>query len=213
MGLIIPTIFMSLPSPKVLPQQIKIYAILFWQAFPLWLSIIQTVVSKTIFGSSRNAPKTRQRQIKLHGRVYLFAFYIAMAVHIASVAMSVSTNWMVWKSGNTGTNKLQLTYFFVPPNPLSGKQASTVAEGAFWFIQFDYLISSVAYLIWSVALRYGSSQVQQNFGVRQIFDLVVSTLITGPLATALTVVWERDDNIFYDAKSKGIKKAEAKKRS
>lgn len=209
LGYIAPTIVMALPSPAILPRQTKIYAILFWQAFPLWVELIQISLARIAFASSVSVK--RSRQIKLYGRAYLFAFYVAMAVHIACIAMSVSSTWIAWRSGSEVSSKLQLNHFFIPPNPFSEKQVSTVAEGAFWFIQFDYLISSAAYLVWSVALRYGSTQDRHTFGMRQLLELGGSILIAGPMATALTLIWERDDNIMYAKDQKGSSQAQDRK--
>lgn len=210
LGYIVPTIAMALPSPAILPRQTKIYAILFWQAFPLWVELIQISLARIAFASSATSTK-RSRQIKLYGRAYLFAFYVAMAVHIACVAMAVSSTWIAWRSGSEVSSKLQLNHFFIPPNPLSDKQALTVAEGAFWFIQFDYLISSVAYLVWSVALRYGSTQDRHTFSMRQLLELGGSILIAGPMATALTLIWERDDNVMYAKDQKESSQAQDRK--
>jgi hypothetical protein len=93
---------------------------------------------------------------------------------------------------------------FVPPNPFGDARAGGVAEGALWFLQFDYLITSVAYVIWGVAVRYASPVIQvgggenegEGFGFGALVTVLGKCVALGPMAAVVTLLWDRDEVVF-----------------
>ena len=189
-GFILPSVIMGLPSPEILTAEQKILAISIWQPFPLWVAMIHFVLRRCM-SSSNN-----QRAIR---GVYLFALAVAVPFHIAIVGMSVFASVSPGLFNPAFVSELQMGYFLIPPNPLSKTGISDFAEGAFYFIQFDYAISAVAYLVWAAAIT-DKDDVAGNRTMVGIVKGLIRVLLLGPMAAALLLVWERDEAVLGNAK-------------
>ncbi len=90
-----------------------------------------------------------------------------------------------------------------------------MAEGALWFIQYDYIVTSWAFLLWSVSLKLacvgnGSDptvlQIALQFGAA-----LARAALLGPMGCAASLIWERDEALMRLAdRSQDV--VEAKKR-
>lgn len=216
LGFITPTVIMSLPSPAYLTQKQKMYAILTWQAFPLWTQLIQWFLQSTIFRST-STETSAKHQLKLLRRVYKFALYFSVQVHIATRFFSVAT--LLFPGLFTGYARATLApqHVFLPPNPFSApKEASGVADAALWVLQWDFLISGVAYWVWGLSVKYSDAKTSKRCGLGDVFsDLFIRPNLMGHMACALVLVWERDEVAFKKAndatKENGVAKGADKK--
>jgi hypothetical protein len=86
----------------------------------------------------------------------------------------------------------------LPPWPIQKKtKAYSMAEGTLWFIQYDYLLTSCAMLVWSVSLKLASTASADHQSVSQATLRYVSAIFRaaalGPMGSAASLVWERDE--------------------
>jgi hypothetical protein len=215
-GFILPTILMSLPAPNVLSISSKITAILVWQAFPVWVTVYTYIWKATLWPKIeyQSEADALANQLPLLRYVYKFALAVSVPAHLATVTLSLSAGLicpgMFTPFAQSELNPISV---FIPPNPFSDTKAATVAQGAQWFLQYDYAITSVAFIIWALASRYAKPVVIANksnsnsIGVGTVLELVGKVALLGPYATALTLIWDRDEAVFAGASAISEKKA------
>lgn len=214
-GFILPTILMSLPAPSILSISSKVTAILVWQPFPLWVTVY-TFIWKAVFWPTieyKSEADALANQLPLLRHVYKFALAVSVPAHLATVTLSLCAGVfcpaIFIPFAQSELNPLSV---FVPPNPFSDTKAATVAEGAKWFLQYDYSIFSIAFLIWALASRYAKPVASANtsdsnsIGLGTVLELVGRVALLGPFATALTLIWDRDEVIFAGANAISGKK-------
>lgn len=196
-GFIVPTIIMSLSASGILTTDQIIKAILLWQVFPLWTAIAQVILTRTIFSSSVATPSATPQLKETRNRLatlYRFAIYVSSGAHIATMALSLSSVLYPGIFAPTLVTSFHPLHLFVPPNPFSDVKAASIAQGAFWFLQFDYSITSAAYLVWAVCLKY--SVFRDLSPITLLWDVVGRSLLLGPMAAAANMVWERDEALL-----------------
>lgn len=215
-GFILPTILMSLPAPAVLSMSSKFTAILVWQAFPLWVTVYTYIWKAALWPKIeyKSEADALANQLPLLRHVYKFALAVSVPAHLATVTLSLSAG--VFFPGMFTTfaqSELNPISVFVPPNPFSDTKAANIAQGAKWFLQYDYSITSVAYIIWALASRYAKPVVNANkndsnsIGLGTVLEIVGKVVLLGPYATALTLIWDRDEAVFAGASAISEKKA------
>lgn len=197
LGFMVPSIAMSLPSPALIPQQTRIYAICIWQAFPLWVQLFQILLQNTIFPATSTTTSTKDQhtqQLRLLRRCYIFALSVASTVQIATLTLSFSVLLFPGLFTPIIAQQLHPRNLFIPPNPFRNSKISGIPHGAFWFIQFDCWTTSIAYFIWGLALRYAGKESWGYGG--SLMDVVVRPLGLGFMGAGLSFVWERDEMVF-----------------
>lgn len=207
-GFIIPTILMSLPAPSILSVSSKITAILVWQAFPLWATVYTYIWSaglwpKIDYPSEADA---LANQLSILRHVYKFALALSVPAHLATVTLSLSAG--VFCPGIFTTfaqSELNPISAFIPPNPFSDTKAASIAQGSQWFLQYDYEITSVAFILWALASRYAKPVANANknesgsIGIGAALEVIGKVALLGPYATALNLIWDRDEAVFAGA--------------
>lgn len=209
-GYIVPTVIMCLPYPEVLSFDGKVIAVLSWQFFPLLTAASVRVWSFFVIASPIQSPRTPEStdvttrnnissQLPLFRKLYAFALVIATTTHIATLTISIASHItpMIFAAGTV--DQFSLSTVFVPS--LSTAKVSSVAVGALNLIKWDYIVGSTAHILWAliatapVRKRCGKSWSAFSLGSVWV-DVVVRSLVFGPLATMLTLIWERDEAVF-----------------
>lgn len=206
-GFVFPSVLMALPTPSVLSLSSKITAILVWQAFPLWTTVYNYVWSFALWPKIEYTKEADRlaNQLSILRNVYKFGLALSVPAHIATWTLSLSA--VVFPSLLTAAAQSELhpASVFLPPNPFGDAKAVDIAQGSKWFLQYDYAITSTAYVLWALASRYSKSVKQATKDQSSSFDAVAlvgvlgKIALLGPLATALTLIWERDEIIFAQA--------------
>lgn len=212
-GYILPTILMALPAPEIISQNSKVTAIVVWQFFPVWTSIC-TFMGKVAFASTKpyaSQSDALRRQIACLRTVYKLALAISVPAHIATWTLSFSTVLFPGLFEAHTVEAFHPSNVIIPPNPFGAIKAESVAQGAHWFLQYDYLITSLVYLIWAMVSRYGQNvkcvrSETRRFGIGSILDVTARCVVLGPMAAALTLLWDRDEIGFASVDTKAIKK-------
>lgn len=208
-GFIVPTILMALPQPSVLSVSSKISALLVWQFFPLWSTILTAAWSTLVWpwlgrrhrdSHTAASDSSGAQQLRLLRTVYRFALAVSVPCHIAAWTLSLGSVVVPGLFAPHARETLRPTRVFVPPNPFDKTlRAASIAQGMHWFIQFDYLITSLAYLVSAAVTRYAPAANAGDFGLKGVLDILVRTIVLGPFATALSLLWDRDEAVFQAA--------------
>lgn len=204
-GYILPTIFMSFPHPSLLSTDTKVLSVVFWQGVPLWASVCAYVAS-TALGQSATSQSPSNLPSALRA-VYASSIVIATATHVATFAMSahLSDTW----SG--------IFAFVIPPNPFNtGVRISSFLEGATWFLQWDYTMMSLAYMVWAIGIRYGVEVPRSSHQFETLGEITLRSmaklLVMGPIGAALSLVWERDQVVWQLDSGSGGKAEKSRSR-
>ncbi|KAI5198087.1 hypothetical protein E4T38_07688 [Aureobasidium subglaciale] len=199
-AIIIPTILMSLHAPTAISLEHKIDLIRLWQFFPLLFRLCQRVWSSFVLvriTSYRDeiAEKNPETQRRAFGRVYIVGLCCAAVPHISTVVASLTA--LLCPTFFATPTAFHPVNLFVPVSPFSGHQASTVGQGAHWFLQWDMTLMFSTYLIWAyfanIEVIYPASGVISSSLVLRI---IAWSLLFGPMGAALLATWERDDFVL-----------------
>ena len=97
--------------------------------------------------------------------------------------------------------QLQPAQVFLPVNPFNTHtHAKTLADGALWFLQWDFYTGVAATLVWAMTLLRGSTG--GKLSASTILKTALLTLCLGPAGAAVAAVWERDERVFSQADGK-----------
>lgn len=209
-GIIIPTVLMSLHAPSTVSVEQKVDLIRLWQFFPLLFRLGQRVWTSFVFvrlDSYRDelAEKSPRLQRRAFRRVYIFGLCCAAITHVGTLVVStMSLLFPMFFASNIAAD-FHPSHLFVPVLPFSGKQASTVGEGAHWFLQWDMTLMFLTYLVW--AYFAAVKVINPNSGVLSatlLLRLAGWALLFGPMGAAMLAIWERDD-IVFDVQEQKVK--------
>ncbi len=214
LGLIVPSILMCLPAPNVVtfPQQQML--ILIWQAFPLWVSLWQFILSimSSAIGfetsSHRSAADRKAGVLRTLRPTYLFAFTFSSASHVATLTLSITSLLCpaVFASGYPSLfHPIQI---FVPLSPFSTAKVSSIGEGSLSFLQYDLIIGSAASILWALVLNRNAHK--ETIGLEGWASLLAKTLgltvFAGPGSAMVWLMWARDEHVLGDVEEKMSKK-------
>jgi hypothetical protein len=199
LGFLAPSALVSLPAPSVVTIEFKQQVLAFWQAWPVWVSFAAMLLAighSKFVGKSVPASKGAERHtLSRFRRVYAFAFTCSAIPHMMAWTLSLtSTIFPVMFSPQFAT-ALHPTRVFVNVLPWSGARASSVGEGALWFLQWDWVNGTAALLLWSIALYidgHRAKKIPVSYPGLAFKVLLLSTA-AGPSSAAVELIWERDE--------------------
>lgn len=204
LGFLGPTVFMSLPSPDVISLDTKVKALALWQPFPVYLYIVLQVWK--VFSEGPRPTTSSLEQLKKLRNVYKFGLMLAVPVH--AIVWGFSLGALV--SPQIFTPAIAKAFHpmnaLIPQNPLTyaTTPVSSMAQGALNFLQWDYLSASTAYVVFSLSARFNRKVEPSGFTVSAFAGLGARVAVLGPMGTALSYLWERDEIVL--GKEEGQKK-------
>lgn len=205
-GALIPTVLASLPTPSFMSVETKINAILFWQLFPVWTNLLQMVFGYLALGSQR---LSQAEQLRLF---YSPIIALGAVTHISALTLATSAYLIPRMYSPDIGPQLSQALFAFPPHPFSDARITSAGEGALWFIQYDCMICSWAFLIWSVKLRAAVwERADVGEWASRIGSIVLRSVLLGPVTASAKLVWERDLAVL-EAEN-GVGSIERKKRA
>ena len=199
LGMILPTMSMSLPTPAWLSHHNKANVVLLWQFFPVWTSLFCLMFAQ-IFRSFQ----LPLRPAQILRATYISVITLSALTHASAVTLAITPMLAPSLFNPAHAKRLTGAYFEFPPWPIqSTAKASGIAEGALWFIQYDYIITSWAFLFWSVSLKLASlgkgSDPSLLQTVLHFSTALVRTAMLGPMGCAASLIWERDEAVLGSA--------------
>ncbi|CAG8234361.1 unnamed protein product [Penicillium salamii] len=208
-GYVIPSVLMVLPAPMVISTDQKQIFIAIWQAWAISVGIITTLAFYLL------SPWIKDDLPSDHRGVYAFAFVTATVPHLISWTISLASVVAPALFHDQYVQALCPSKVFELPSPWDSVNfpVRDVSVGAHLFLRWDCLIGSTSILVWAVTLyvkacRVGGEPV--NWGVLGV-KIALLTILTGPIGSAVALMWERDNLICYGTRGvmgqeKGAKK-------
>lgn len=186
---------MALPYPAMLSLKQKIWAIILWQPTPHYAIYISKILSSVSPHKSKTSSISRQL---MHLRAaYKFALLFAVPVHFYVWTLSLTS--LLWPSlfSSQAQESLHPLNALIPRSPVKAwnMKASNIAQGSLWLLQWDYWIGSLSYLIFAMVAK---SYATKKMGAKELIIATVRMIVLGPLAAALTLLWDRDELVFSE---------------
>ncbi|RAL03226.1 uncharacterized protein BO80DRAFT_423174 [Aspergillus ibericus CBS 121593] len=193
---VLPSTLMILPISETITTDLKQIFIALWQPFPAYISILLTVIN-AVLSPFISVDKTGRKDHHALRFVYAFAFAHTAITHLVTWTISLITVLAPAILDERFRGELHPSIVFGIPTPWTSPvvQVQSVAEGVHAFLRWDYLIGSVGMVVWAGALYAGAQRVV--YGTvgwwRLIVQVVLLTLVAGPVGAAVGLVWERDE--------------------
>ncbi|KAI1413028.1 hypothetical protein F5Y13DRAFT_40643 [Hypoxylon sp. FL1857] len=211
LGLVVPTVVMSMPSLLHQTAATHYSWVAFWQAFPLWTVLIQDILHNAcyyLFGSltpqdAKGKPTTPGNgfMVAVAG-VYQFGLTISVVSHIPILLISILPDSLRSALASTFPQYApfisQITFArtFVP-YPLSAPP--TIDPAAYGpgdlapltvnFLQYDLYTGNLALLLWASYLH--STTAGRSVG-ETLRKTLFWTLLGGPSGAVIALLWDRD---------------------
>lgn len=199
-GFGVPSVMMALPAPNVLSFDSKMTWTAVQQGWPIWIYLAQKSLEALVawhepMVSMRTEKQKRDETLKYMRRAYLFALMTSAGAHL----LFVGSGLVAWLLPNVLSAKLEVQLhpenFFVPVNPFSDEKATTLPNGALWFLQWDLILGVVATMIWGLAVRLSATGQRGSLGswARALIKYGVIAAAVGPSGAAVVAIWGRDE--------------------
>jgi hypothetical protein len=205
LGLIPPSVFMCLPSPDIISPETKIKAIALWQPVPVYVTSL--LYLWTVFSGSSSTSKSSQiNQIKKLRTIYKIGLAAAVPIHAAAWAFSLVAVIFPQIYTPTVAAAFHPLAAIIPANPFTyaTTTVSSMVQGSHNFLQWDFIVSSTAYLVFSLNARFNARVEPKGFSAVDAAGLVTRIGVLGPVGTALSYLWERDEIVL--GREEGSKK-------
>lgn len=200
-GFGIPSAMMALPAPGFQSFNAKLTWTGIQQGWPLWIFFAQKLLESAAayfdpMVVMRTEKQKRTETVKYMRRAYLFALGASAGAHLLYVGLGLAA-WLV--PGALSTKlvvQLQPENFFVPPNPFGDEKASTLPNGALWFLQWDIIVGVLSTMIWGVAVRLSAQGKVDSFGawISALVKYGAIGAVAGPSGAAVVAIWNRDED-------------------
>lgn len=176
----------------------KIKVIALWQAVPVYVvAVLQ--LWKLVFPGRRQTENTSPHEQR-RGLRRVYKFGLALTVPSHAVVWGLSLAALVLPDIYTPSIAAAFDPLaaLIPANPFTQSETSTasMAQGTLCFLQWDYWMSALTYLFFSLRARFNAKIDSQGFRLRNMTDLIVRTITLGPMGASLSYIWERDEIVF-----------------
>jgi hypothetical protein len=200
-GYIIPIILLALPAPKMVTWTFKHTASGWYQQWSLVIALFHYAYVYFIADNTQSNFQLEQSgsvTITSLRIVYGLAFMMAQLPHWIVCVISF-TAWLCPSLFNKKkVESLKPPNLLVPTLPFTQRKARNMAEGFLWLIQWDYILGTLGTIVWSLVLH---SNAREVYGVDDtwpymFFRFLVYTIVGGPAALPVMILWERDEWVF-----------------
>jgi hypothetical protein len=195
---VVPSFSMLLSAPGVVTFDQKQTLIALWQPWPAYVSFLLTLVSFT-FSSSPAAPSQLRNSLRA---TYTFALSHAALSHVVAWSISLASVATPAIFSSEYQHSLHPSQVFGLRNPFTSAdfRVGSLSEGVHIFLQWDNLTGSSAVLLWAVIANVSAQRKIQGYVCWSgfLFKIAHSLVLTGPVGTAVRLVWERDELVLED---------------
>ncbi|KAL8827341.1 MAG: hypothetical protein Q9170_007054 [Blastenia crenularia] len=201
LGFILPTIAMVLPAPSIVNYERKQLLIAIWQAFPVWVGILQQIIvsSRRYFQQVAiiEYEATKKRTFDSMRTVYGLMLTAAVVTRVS--AWTISFSALLFPSIFAPNVVILLTpsAVFKPAGFTASVKMPSIAAGSLQFLQYDEMVGAAAMILWSATL-YLNIMKKKNTLVEWMSLMVKGFAIgaiAGPQGLAVAAMWARDEII------------------
>lgn len=175
----------------------------FWQPWPIYVSAIQLLLDRVVFVSAPYArPPTARATRSALRTVYGFALLLTAPVHVVFLATNIAAELLPGVLNPTIVDSLRPAATMLAPAPWDATaRVTTVAEGAHWFLLYDYFATCAGFVVWTWALLAGARKATQTrMCLGNLLALVgkfaLISLIGGFTSGAVFFMWLRDELVL-----------------
>jgi hypothetical protein len=194
LGFVFPSIITAYPYADPAWRQ---RANIFWQPFPAWVSLLLVVFTgvakRTSIGQGLGRSSAQLSKDALD-HAYGFAFGFAAVVQWITYSTIVAAYILPEELPSGVAARLTPETIFVPGSPHSFAPMESPGQATFDFLRYDMYTGSIALAIWAVT-------VAREAGVSglSVFELLRDSVLVGPCAAAIRVLWKRDEVLLSKA--------------
>lgn len=208
LGFVVPSILVTLPAPSVVSFNQKQTALAFWQAFPLWVELLQMGTSSLRRWSSKEgrgesiavADKPSTTWMTEVRVVYMFLLIVAGSTHIATMTLLATSKLFPCLFAAEFAGIFNPSKVFWPDALSSSTKMSSLGVGTQMLLQYDEITFSLALSLWAVFMFTRAMDQKKKFETAYvfIFDFISLMALCGPVGYAVICLWSRDELIFGD---------------
>ncbi|KAL8762938.1 MAG: hypothetical protein Q9184_001160 [Pyrenodesmia sp. 2 TL-2023] len=207
-GFVLPAAFMALPAPSIVSHERKQLFIAIWQAFPIWVGILQELFPllwSSLFGEVV-IERTRNHTINSMRTVYGILLGFALVTRVSAWTISLSSVLFPSIFAPDTVHLLNPSSVFRPLAASPLVKMSSIAAGGLQFLQYDDMVGGAACVFWSTALYVSVAERKSVHGwVSLMVKSILIAALAGPEGFAVAALWARDE-IVFEAGHDGNKK-------
>lgn len=218
---VIPMALFAAPVPDMLSVFQKQTMVAWYQPWSVWIAVTHFLITLVVRPWIRqpdpevSATAAAYRSARSnHRAIYAFAFALAAIPHLVVLSITLTALLYPGLYSSRLLGLLSLQNVFIPPSPWSDTKAQHLVEGCKWLLQWDYITGSTGVLVWVltryIALQTSTSRENRASWFGLAGKVLIWTVLAGPTAAAVEVLWERDE-IVFDAAIEEAMLVEAKK--
>lgn len=197
LGFGVPSVILSLPTSGILSTTAKVRAVVLWQPFPAYIAVVLQMW-KVLSADPSPATTSTLSQLKKLRNVYKFGLALAVPAHAATWGLSLSALFLPQIFAPKFAASFHPLAAIIPENPLTFATTPvySMTVGSLNFLQWDYIVSSAAYLIFATNARFNTKVEPSGFSAGAAAGLVTRVAVLGPMGAALSYLWERDEIVL-----------------
>lgn len=210
-GLILPTVMMALPAPSVLTYNRKQIFIAIWQFFPIWVELTQQITSLVMSNLSVTTDKPwpakkgqNSQWTSTMRSVYLFLLSVAGITHISTMTLIAASKFFPGLFASDFVGIFNPCNVFLPQSITASTKMPSLGDGAFQFLQYDFIIGSTALSVWASALYINTYRFRERSDgwIVLFFYFLARIALLGPVGHAVACIWARDELVFKEKANK-----------
>lgn len=209
LGFVPLTLLLCLSAPSFMSLETKIKVIALWQAVPVYVVAVLQLWKLAFSGRRQTQNTSPHEQRRGLRRVYKLGFALTVPSHAIVWGLSLAALVLPDIFTPSIAAAFHPLAALIPANPFTQSETSTasMAQGTLCFLQWDYWMSALTYLFFSLRARFNAKIDSQGFSLKDVTDLIVRTITLGPMGASLSYMWERDE-IVFEMGAKGISKGD-----
>ena len=201
LGYILPTILMSLPAPSIINHDLKQWLMTLWQFFPVWVSVVQGMISYLLpsFGPANKAPTARM--LKLMRVLYAGLLTIAGIGQISTMTLIATSKFFPDLFAPESVGIFNPSSVLLPAAITPSTKMPSIGAGALLLFQYDLYMGSTSMALWSTVLfvnTYRNGAIHLDLAL-MIAGSILLMGLTGPLGYVTACIWARDELVIVDA--------------
>ena len=203
-GYLLPSFLASLPAPSVLTYDGKQNFIAFWQAFPVWVALIQQFLGLSFpISGFRNKASTGYHQDSITALrcAYTFLLTVAGLTHIPCLSMALASSYFPRAFFTSeATSTYSFSNVFVPSTVSASTKMASVGRANQLLLQYDEVVGLSAVLLWVTFLWIQAhKRTGKPYLLTELIPKIAGlTLATGPMGCAIFMMWSRDELVWRE---------------
>lgn len=202
LGYLIPTMAMWISS-RIADTVTHQYLVAAWQIFPVYIAISQFLLSRLLSAEASPKEQLKSTQMNLE-TLYQFLIFFSRIFHLGTIAYCVTSFYRF--SEESKRLPINAERLLAPANPFNFEKApitaiSSFADGTLQFLQYDYIIGTIAtcVMFWASKSKALEAVHARGRGIVRgevAMDRVITALLEGPGAVLAKMAWEREAAVW-----------------